>query len=64
MGPVAYIIKTRVTLLRDIGAPMSPFNAFLFIQGLETLPLRMRVHCDNADARGQASLPSTPRSPR
>jgi O-acetylhomoserine (thiol)-lyase len=50
MGPVAYIIKARVTLLRDVGAPMSPFNAFMFIQGLETLPLRMRVHCDNADA--------------
>ena len=49
MGPIAYIIKARVTLLRDIGAPMSPFNAFMFIQGLETLPLRMRVHCDNAN---------------
>ena len=55
MGPVAYIIKARVTLLRDIGAPMSPFNAFMFIQGLETLPLRMRVHCDNADGGGAAS---------
>ena len=53
MGPVAYIIKARVTLLRDIGAPMSPFNAFMFIQGLETLPLRMRVHCDNADKVAQ-----------
>ncbi len=50
MGPVAYIIKMRVTLLRDLGAPMSPFNAFLFIQGLETLPLRMRAHCANAIA--------------
>ena len=50
MGPIAYIIKARVTLLRDLGAPMSPFNAFLFIQGLETLPLRMRVHCGNAKA--------------
>ena len=50
MGPVAYIIKARVTLLRDVSAPMSPFNAFMFIQGLETLPLRMRVHCANADA--------------
>jgi O-acetylhomoserine (thiol)-lyase len=50
LGPIAYIIKARVTLLRDVGAPMSPFNAFMFIQGLETLPLRMRVHCDNADA--------------
>jgi O-acetylhomoserine (thiol)-lyase len=49
LGPIAYIIKARVTLLRDVGAPMSPFNAFMFIQGLETLPLRMRVHCDNAN---------------
>jgi O-acetylhomoserine (thiol)-lyase len=50
LGPVAYIIKARVTLLRDIGAPMSPFNAFLFIQGLETVALRMRRHCTNAAA--------------
>jgi O-acetylhomoserine (thiol)-lyase len=50
LGPIAYIIKARVTLLRDIGAAMSPFNAFLFIQGLETLPLRMRQHCSNAIA--------------
>ena len=48
LGPIAYIIKARVTLLRDIGAAMSPFNAFMFIQGLETLPLRMRAHCENA----------------
>jgi O-acetylhomoserine (thiol)-lyase len=48
LGPIAYILKMRVTLLRDLGAPMSPFNAFLFLQGLETLPLRMRVHCANA----------------
>ena len=39
--PVAYIIKARTTLLRDLGAPMAPFNAFMFLQGLETLPLRM-----------------------
>jgi O-acetylhomoserine (thiol)-lyase len=49
LGPIAYIIKARVTLLRDIGACMSPFNAFLFIQGLETLPLRMKAHCQNAE---------------
>jgi O-acetylhomoserine (thiol)-lyase len=48
LGPVAYIIRARVVLLRDIGASMSPFNAFQFIQGLETLPLRMREHCRNA----------------
>ena len=56
LGPIAYIIKARVTLLRDIGAPMSPFNAFMFIQGLETLPLRMREHCANADAVAALSL--------
>src|SRR5476649_2545554 len=50
LGPIAYILKARVTLLRDVGAAMSPFNAFLFIQGLETLPLRMREHCRNAEA--------------
>ena len=50
LGPIAYIIKARVTLLRDIGAAMSPFNAFMFLQGLETLPLRMREHCRNAEA--------------
>ncbi len=48
LGPIAYIIKARVTLLRDMGASMSPYNAFQFIQGLETLPLRMREHSTNA----------------
>ncbi len=50
IGPVAYIIKARTTLLRDLGAAMSPFNAFQFIQGLETLPLRMREHNRNGQA--------------
>ncbi len=50
LGPIAYILKARVTLLRDIGAAISPFNAFMFIQGLETLPLRIRQHCANANA--------------
>ena len=50
LGPIAYVLKARVTLLRDLGAAMSPFNAFQFIQGLETLPLRMREHCRNAEA--------------
>ena len=50
LGPIAYILKARVTLLRDLGAAMSPFNAFMFIQGLETLALRMRQHCANAIA--------------
>lgn len=40
----------RVTLLRDIGAATTPFNAFQFIQGVETAPLRMRRYCENADA--------------
>ena len=53
LGPIAYILKARVTLLRDLGASMSPFNAFQFIQGLETLPLRMREHCRNAAGRGR-----------
>ena len=48
LGNVAFIIKARVQLLRDIGAAMSPFNAFLFLQGLETLPLRQRQHSANA----------------
>ena len=49
LGPIAYILKARVTLLRDLGSAMSPFNAFTFIQGLETLPLRMERHCENAE---------------
>jgi O-acetylhomoserine (thiol)-lyase len=50
LGPIAYIIRARVVLLRDLGAPLSPFNAFQIIQGLETLPLRIREHCRNAEA--------------
>src|ERR1700728_4570509 len=48
LGPIAYILKMRVTLLRDLGAAMAPFNAFLFLQGVETLALRMRAHSENA----------------
>ena len=48
MGNVAFILKVRVTLLRDIGPALSPFNSFLFLQGLETLPLRQRQHGQNA----------------
>lgn len=48
LGNIAYIIKARVTLLRDIGPALSPFNAFLFLQGLETLHLRMPRHSENA----------------
>lgn len=50
LGPVAYIIRARVILQRDIGAVITPMGAFQIIQGLETLPLRMRVHSDNASA--------------
>jgi len=47
-GPAAFIAKARVQLLRDLGPCMSPFNAFLLLQGIETLPLRMERHCQNA----------------
>jgi O-acetylhomoserine (thiol)-lyase len=47
-GPIAYVLRIRVKLLRDIGAAISPFNAFLLIQGLETLPLRFRQQNANA----------------
>ena len=49
LGPIAYILKARTTILRAMGAAMSPFNAFMFIQGLETLALRIREHSKNAD---------------
>jgi O-acetylhomoserine (thiol)-lyase len=48
LGPIAYIIKARVTLLRDLGSALSPFNAFLTLQGLETLALRIAKHSENA----------------
>ena len=48
LGNIAYIIKARVTLLRDLGSAVSPFNSFLFLQGLETLHLRMQRHSENA----------------
>lgn len=48
VGPLAYIIKARVQLLRDTGASVSPFNSFLFLQGLETLSLRVERHVSNA----------------
>ncbi len=47
-GPLAFILKLRVQGLRDIGPALSPFNAFLFLQGLETLPLRIARHSENA----------------
>jgi O-acetylhomoserine (thiol)-lyase len=48
-APIAYILRARVVLLRDVGAATTPSNAFNAIQGLETLPLRMREHCSNAE---------------
>ncbi len=50
VGPAAYVIRARTILLRDTGACLSPFNSFLFLQGLETLHLRMERHCENAMA--------------
>jgi O-acetylhomoserine (thiol)-lyase len=73
LGPGSFVLKARVQLLRDIGAAVSPFNAFLFLQGVETLSLRMERHVANAqrvaeylDAHDQvtsvayAGLPSSP----
>ena len=48
-APIAYAVRARFVLLRDLGAALSPTNAFHFIQGLETLPLRFRVHQENAE---------------
>lgn len=48
LGPVAYILKARTTLLRDLGAAISPFNAWAILQGIETLPLRIERHSENA----------------
>jgi O-acetylhomoserine (thiol)-lyase len=72
-GNFAYVMKARVETMRDLGPVMSPFNAFLFLQGLETLSLRMDRHCANARAIaaflrehprvGWVSYPDTPDSP-
>jgi O-acetylhomoserine (thiol)-lyase len=48
LGPLAFIVRLRTQILRDLGACLSPFNSFLLLQGLETLHLRMRRHSDNA----------------
>jgi len=53
IGNLSYILKARVTLLRDMGPCMSPFNAFMFLMGLETLHLRAPRHCENALALAQ-----------
>jgi O-acetylhomoserine (thiol)-lyase len=48
LGPIAYIIRARVILQRDLGAALAPANAFQFLQGIETVALRMPRHCENA----------------
>lgn len=48
MGPAAFVTKIRAILLRDTGATISPFHAFIFLQGLETLSLRVERHVENA----------------
>ena len=69
-GPAAFIGRCRVVPLRNMGAALSPFNAFLILQGLETLALRMERHCDNAPAvarylqqHPQVAWGNTPASP-
>lgn len=72
-GNAAYIARARCTLLRDLGACISPFNAFLLLQGLETLPLRMQRHVENAKKAAEflknhpkvawVNYPSLPDSP-
>lgn len=53
VGNIAFITKVRTHMLQDFGACLSPFNAFLFLQGLETLPLRIEKHCENALATAE-----------
>jgi O-acetylhomoserine (thiol)-lyase len=48
MNPIAFILRMRLVPLRNLGACISPDNAWMFLQGLETLPLRMQRHCENA----------------
>lgn len=50
LGPIAYILRARVCMLRDLGPALSPFNAFMILQGIETVALRMERHCANAQA--------------
>ena len=50
LGELSFVIKARIQMLRDFGPALSPFNSFLFLQGLETLPLRMERHSQNAQA--------------
>ena len=59
LGPIAYILRARTVLLRDLGAALSPFNAFQILQGVETLPLRITRHSENATAVAK-TLSQTP----
>lgn len=52
-GPLAFAVKLRVEVLRDLGSTLNPFAAFLLLTGLETLSLRVQRHCDNALALAQ-----------
>ena len=61
-GNFAFAIACRVLGLRDLGAALSPFNAFLILTGIETLPLRMQRHCENALAVAQATSKVHPES--
>ena len=62
-GNFAFAIACRVLGLRDLGPALSPFNAFLILTGIETLPLRMQKHCDNAKAVAEF-LPAIVRWPQ
>ena len=62
-GNFAFAIACRVLALRDIGPALSPFNAFLILTGIETLPLRMQRHCDNALAVARMAVEASARSP-
>jgi len=62
-GPLAYILKERVQMMRDLGPAISLLNSWLFLQGLETLPLRMERHSENALRVAQFLEPHPLRSP-
>merc|ERR1719174_2891203 len=53
LAPLAFILRMRTVPLRNLGAAISPDNAWIFLQGIETLPLRMEKHCSNALAVAQ-----------
>src|SRR3546814_7795537 len=63
-GPIAFIIACRTLGLRDLGPALSPFNAFTILTGIETLPLRMQRHCENALAIARWLKAPDRKSPR